>query len=571
MIIGFDFEVFKEDWLVVFLDMSAKEQTVIVNDPDALRAYYEAHINDIFVGYNSKGYDQYILKGILAGFDPKLINDYIIVEGNPGWLFSNELMKYPLTTYDCMENIDRGLKVLEGFLGASIEETSVPFDIDRKLTQAEIEETIRYCAWDVEQTMTVFMHRYSDFQSRFGLVQTYGLPLRDISKTKAQLSAKILGAQAIGHKADLDEFDLSLPDTLRIEKYQHIADWYMDESNRTYYKAGRKNQLITQVAGVEHVFGYGGVHGARRKYHGRGFFLNVDVASLYPSLMIEYNLHSRAIPDPAKFREIRDTRLEYKHAGDPRQAALKIVLNSTYGAMKDKHSPLFDPRQANLVCVYGQILLVDLMEHLEAVPGLQIIQSNTDGVLMKLAREEDYDVVDDIAHDWEQRTRLDLEFEEYREVFQKDVNGYLMVDHDGGYKAKGAWLKKLGPLDCDLPIVNKALVDYMVRGIPVERTIYEAEMLKDFQLVGKASSKYEGILHGEQMLNERVIRMFASKRSSDGGFWKIHKVRGKQKMPSSPVQGFIWNEDINDVRAPEHLDRDWYVALCRERLKEFGI
>ena len=47
------------------------------------------------------------------------------------------------------------------------------------------------------------------------------------------------------------------------------------------------------------------------------------------------------------------------------QAPLKIILNSTYGAMKDKYNPMYDPRQANNVCVFGQLLLLDLIEHLE--------------------------------------------------------------------------------------------------------------------------------------------------------------------------------------------------------------
>jgi hypothetical protein len=39
--------------------------------------------------------------------------------------------------------------------------------------------------------------------------------------------------------------------------------------------------------------------------------------------------------------------------------------NGTYGAMKDKHNSLYDPRQANNVCVAGQLLLLDLIEKLE--------------------------------------------------------------------------------------------------------------------------------------------------------------------------------------------------------------
>ena len=36
---------------------------------------------------------------------------------------------------------------------------------------------------------------------------------------------------------------------------------------------------------------------------------------------------------------------------------MKIVLNGTYGASKDKHNNLYDPLMANNVCVAGQLLI----------------------------------------------------------------------------------------------------------------------------------------------------------------------------------------------------------------------
>ena len=108
---------------------------------------------------------------------------------------------------------------------------------------------------------------------------------------------------------------------------------------------------------------------------------------------------------------------------------MKIVLNATYGAMKDKYNQLYDPRQANNVCVGGQLLLLDLIEKLEN--QCQLIQSNTDGLLLWNYPEEDFDLIDDICYEWEQRTRMELEFESYQKVFQKDVNNYVIVDFEG--------------------------------------------------------------------------------------------------------------------------------------------
>ncbi len=569
----YDFEVFKEDWLVVIIDMKNKKEHVIINNPEELEKIYQDNINEIWVGFNSRHYDQYILKGILCGFNPKRINDYIILKGNPGWKFSSLFRNIPLNNYDVMMSIDRGLKSFEGFMGNNIKESSVPFDIDidRKLTQEELDETVKYCRHDVEQTIEVFLQRKSDFEAHMGLVKIAceGKPLNMalISKTKAQLSAIILEASKKEHN---DEFDIDFPSTLKIDKYKEVVEWYENEENRCYEKDGKKNQLDIMIAGVPHQFGWGGVHGAIPQYSGEGYFLNMDVTSLYPSLMIQYNLHSRNMKDPQKFVDIYNTRVQYKKEKNPLQLPLKLVLNSTYGVMKDKNNDLFDPLQANRVCIYGQLLILDLVEKLE--PHCKIIQSNTDGVLIKMNSYDDYDLIDDIAYEWEQRTHLNLEFDEYRKVFQKDVNNYIIVDAEGHYKSKGAYVKKLNNLDYDLPIINKALVDYMVNNIPVEDTINNCNDLKEFQLVTKISNKYKYILHGEHKIKEKCIRIFASKYIDDPGVTKISERTGKPaKISNSPEHCFIYNEEVNDVKVPNKLVKTWYINLATKRLNAFGV
>lgn len=571
-ILFYDFEVFKRDWIVVFIDMQAQKETVIVNDKNQLEDFYRAHKNDIWTGFNSRHYDQYILKGILCGFDPKEINDWIIVKDEPGWKFSSAMREFPLNNYDVMQNIDRGLKVFEGFMGNDIRETSILFNIDRKLTPEEIEETVKYCRHDVEQTIEVFLLRKADFDAQFGLLKMYNMPLSNISKTKVQLAAEILEAKKTTYN---DEFEISFPPTMQIKKYSAVVDWYKNRANRKYRvdpdnEKSKKMQLKINVAGVPHVFGWGGVHGAKEKYSGEGYYLNMDVASLYPSLMIRYGLHSRSC-NPNKYTEIRDLRIKYKHEKNPLQAALKLVLNGTYGAMKDANNSLYDPLMANNVCVFGQLLLLDLIEHLE--PYCIIIQSNTDGVLVKLPNgsDEAFYKIDDIAHEWEERTGLVLEFDEYRKVFQKDVNNYVIVDADGHYKSKGVYVKKLGELDYDLPIINKAMVDFMVKGIPVELTISKCNDLKEFQMVKKISGKYETLTHGGVQIKEKCVRVFASRRRSAGGLIKVHGTTGRpEKVENTPEHCFFWNGKVNGEKCPKELDKRWYVDLTNKRLEGFG-
>lgn len=560
-VLFYDFEVFKYDWLVVIIDMVEKVRHIIVNDKDRLQAIYDENKGNIWVGYNSRRYDQYILKGILCGFDPKEINDFIIVKGKGGWEYSTLLNKIQFNNYDIMTSF-HGLKQLEGFMGNNIKESGVPFDIDRKLTPEEIDETVRYCTHDVEQTIEVFIQRKEEFESHLSLINAFKLPLSYISKTKVQLSAIILDAKKVNRN---DEFDLELPNTLKIQKYKHIVDWYLNPENRSYDK-----ELLIDVAGVPHVFAWGGLHGAIPQYIGEGVFLNVDVSSYYPALMIEYNFGSRNMSNPNKYREIRDTRLRLKAEKNPMQAPYKIVLNGTYGAMKDKNNNLYDPRQANNVCVGGQLLLLDLIEHLEG--HCQLIQSNTDGLLLKLNRIEDYEVIDDLCYEWEQRTRMELEFELFSKVFQKDVNNYVIVADDGSYKSKGAYVKKLNDLDYDLPIVNKAVMDFMLKGIPVEQTIEECKKLKEFQKVVKVSSKYMCALHGDRVLQEKCLRVFASKHEGDAGVFKLKSPdKNPEKFALTPEHCFIVNDEVNGKRVSSKLNRQWYIDLAKKRLSDFGV
>jgi hypothetical protein len=574
-VLFFDFEVFKYDWLVVIIDMTKRKEHVIVNDAAQLEAIYEANKNDIWVGYNVRNYDQYIMKGILTGFNPKKINDYIIIQGKPGWMFSSLLNKIQLNVYDIMTSF-HGLKQLEGFMGNSIRESGVPFDIDRPLTPEEIEETVKYCRHDVEQAIEVFIHRKEEFESHLALIKMFKLPLHYISKTKAQLTAIILGASKRSHD---DEFEIELPDTLRIQKYKEVVNWYKNPLNRDYSK-----ELQIEVAGVPHVFAWGGLHGAIPQYNGEGYFINIDVASYYPALMIEYNFISRNISNPAKFKEIRDMRLKFKAEKNPLHAPLKIAINATYGAMKDKNNALYDPRQANNVCVGGQLLLLDLIEMLEG--HCQLIQSNTDGLIIKLHDPDDYETIDDICYEWEQRTRMQLEFESFKKIFQKDVNNYVIVDFDGGYKSKGAYVKKLNELDYDLPIVNKAVKDYLLHGVHPAETIGGCNHLKEFQKIVKVTNKYmyalynpvvtvnKGIktFNGGQVQQEKTFRVFASKLETEGGIYKVkNHEKNPEKFQDTPEHCFIVNEEVNGVEIPQKLDKGWYIDLAIKRLNDFGV
>jgi len=557
--IFFDFEVFCYDWLVVLANANTQTFHTIINDADKLRRFYEKHKEEIWVGYNSRSYDQYILKGLLLGFEPYDISKFIIADGRKGWEYSSAFQQILLNVFDIMTTM-HSLKQLEGFMGNDIRESKVSFKSERKLTAAELKDVAAYCRHDVEQTIEVFMNRIEEFESQLSLLNTFQLPLKLIHKTKPQLAAIILGANRYSYK---DEFEIALPDTVRLAKYQYVAEWYNYSSNRNYEKSFK-----TTVAGVPHIFAWGGLHGARDNYQGEGMFLSIDVASYYPALMIEYNFLSRSVADPDKYRQIRDERIRLKKKQSTLQLPYKIVLNSTYGAMKDKYNALYDPRQANNVCVGGQLLLLDLIEKLE--PYCILIQSNTDGIIVKLGNVG-VDTIKSICAEWESRTRMVLEFEVFVRIYQKDVNNYIVLREDSSYKSKGAYVKKLDALDNDLPIVKKALINYFTQGIPLEETIGNCTNLMEFQKIVKVSNKYLYATHGNKILNERVLRVFASRSRRDPGVFKHKSPVRIEKIANTPERCFIENDSVNHVALPTKLDIQWYIEVARKRLQDFLV
>lgn len=593
--IVYDFEVFKHNWMLSWLDCETQKMHTIHDDVEQMEKFYNHYKNRIWVGYNSRNYDVWIAKAILAGFNPYEMSQWLIEKGRKGFEFSRLLNNFPILNYDCAVGF-RSLKELEAFMGHDIQETSVPFDIDRPLTKEELELTRKYNRHDVWETFNVFVETKHEFESHIGLIEEFNLPITMISKTKAQMSAEILGARRT--KRD-DEFELILPENLQLGKYEYIKDHFIDwaENSQDYKEITFK----TDICDTPHVFGVGGIHGAKDKYFGDGIYILADVGSYYPTSMVKYDYLSRNVATPKKFETILTERLEMKARKDPRENPRKIVLNSTFGASKDKWNKLYDPRQANNLCIANQLFMVDLLDKLEG--HCEIIQSNTDGIVMKLYSKDDESKIRSICSEWEKRTGFSMGYDKYTRVIQSNVNNYIFVAEDGYLERKGAMVKNLSPLDNDLPIVNRAIVNYFVYDIPVRDTIMESDKLIDFQKVTKISNKYEFGFHarldggeifsyelpvfrtrqGEKYLShydtishvgnridEKVIRCFASKDINDGAIYKKHKDKiTLDKTPSTPENAFIDNGDILDKPIPEKLDREWYIALAEKRVREF--
>lgn len=265
----YDTETFAYDNLLVAKHFITGEYTIIHNDNEAVADFFAENQDAVFCGFNSKGYDQFIIKAIVANFAPeevKEVNDWIIC-GGQGWecpMLRDVYWKF--NNIDIMDDVQHGLslKAIEGHLGMSIEESSVPFDIDRPLTATELEETIHYCKHDVDATEHLVQLRQDYLNSKIAVGKMAGIePERAMAMTNAKLTAAFLGARK-PMDPWTDERKYVIPDNL---KREYIPQEVFDYFGRMYDPAVSDEDLFKQkleisVGGTPGIVGYGGIHAA---------------------------------------------------------------------------------------------------------------------------------------------------------------------------------------------------------------------------------------------------------------------------------------------------------------------
>jgi len=596
----FDSEVFAYDWLFVFKEAATGEYTIIHNDNDAVLAFMEC--NPLLVGFNNKHYDNHILKAVMVGYEPEVVkhvNDLIIHEGLNGWQipFLQEHRIY-FDSFDLMDDCQTGisLKAIEAHLGIPIEESEVAFDIDRPLTIAELYQTIDYCKYDVDATEKLMHLREAYLRNKVTLGKARGLSARKaLYMTNAKLTATYLQAQKPA-KPRTDERDYHYPDKLLREYIpQEVFDFFdrmHDESIPADEVFSSKLELM--VGECPCTLAYGGIHGAIPHYVEEATetrsIRNKDVASYYPNLMVkplsagqEYGYCIRNIPSPQIFADTLADRVRAKRAGDKAtDKALKLVLNTTYGAMlngKDGQAfnDLYDPLMGRSVCITGQLLLLELSMHLlRECPTLKIIQLNTDGIMVSLDNADE-SKWQEITQEWQDRTGFELEEDDIRKIVQKDVNNYVEIPADGSEpKVKGGQLVRGIPaqgafnINNNAVIVAKAIRQFFVDGTPPEDTIAASTSILDFQLISKASSKYSRcyqIVDGNQVTMQRVNRVYAVADRMMGTLYKTHAQTGKDaKIAGLPTHCAI---DNNNELSIDAIDRKWYIRLAKKYINDF--
>lgn len=580
----FDCEVFKYDWLFVFKDIETENYTVIHNDYEEIKEFMDN--KPVLVGFNNKHYDQFILKAVLEGVTPeevKNVNDYII-QGDIGWNHPIiQASRSYINQFDLFDDCQVGLslKAIEAHLGMDIEETEVDFDIDRSLNQEELERTIKYCKHDVDTTEKLYHLRQGYLENKLMLGRIKGIDdVRALYMTNAKLTSAYL--DAVRHEYN-DERNYVYPDNLLIDYIPVFIFGFFDRLKDKSIPDDEifKEKIDFNLGDCNVTVAYGGIHGAIPCYleesTDKRVIRNVDVASYYPHLMTLDGYCSRSIPDKKIYADMLERRMEAKRTGDKKTAnALKLVANTTYGATLNQYNDLYDPLMARSVCITGQLRLLELTNHIiDKCKSVKVIQLNTDGLMISLD-VEDLDKYKAICSEWQARTGFELEEDKIKKIIQKDVNNYIEIAENYKFKIRGGYLVRgIAPagafnVNNNATIVAKAIVDYFVKGTPVEETINACEDVLSFQLIAKASHKYSKVYHSinqELVEVQRCNRVYASKDYRNGTLYKVHKeTKNLNKIASLPISCVVDNKNTLSI---DDIDKSWYIALAKKQIRDF--
>ncbi len=554
----YDIEIFKQDFTITFKTIDYSIDKQFVNDVKGLKQYVDDHI---LVAYNSGHYDDRILRHLIRTNgdinEVKRLNDLIINTPDTDKEMKDFIRKrYPVEgnfkSIDVKNEIVAGekktwlsLKIIEANMGKSIVESSVPFDIDRKLTEEELQEVLEYNEYDVDAVIDIYKEREQYFMNHEGLVhQAMELgnvePWMTFWHLYKRSETSLVGMMLENNKKfeiDFDSFDVPAD---VIHYWKTAYKMYMNDIENYTNTVATLGVHQVRVGNAMFDFSTGGAHGInmfKTTFDNsiRPIF-EPDIQSMYPTIMINYDLLGEKT---SYYSDMKEERIRIKHTDEARQQLLKLILNKTYGAFGDRYNKLFNPTIRFFVCIKGQEILWHMAREYAKIGD--IIQVNTDGVMFQDYKsgevvEENgelvqYPTIEQINRKIEEYHNVKLDTPEIQKVIQPNVNNYFASEVPDGTILKGKYASNNGKnyfKDNNEHIINLAAQRHLLYGEDISDIIRNnVDKLELFMYNNIISKKYEGIAFFEN-INEYMSQPFKDIYS---GYWKsISKVDGWKSL-----------------------------------------
>lgn len=516
--------------------------------------YYTTNINIpaniIFCGYNNLHYDNPIINYIIE-YEDKLMQYNIpticssifnlsktITASSEDNIDEWKHWKYQIwfDTFDILtmlysNKLRVGLKEIQVTMQYPNVQEFV-CDWTKPLPLEDFDSMIDYNINDIESTSELLNRCKKDVDLRIAIEDEYGV--RVLSKDGVNIGMKIL-TQKYLEKTGLTWWDIKdlrspmsvipLKDViLPFIKYDSpILQRVLEDMKNQIVSPGRKgyeNKFVFN--NLRYSVGVGGIHSVNSPEiiipRDDEMLIDIDVASLYPSMLIEYEFYPKHLGKEflEVYKQIKDERIEAKHNGDKvKNETLKLALNGLSGNLQNEHNFCYSPFAVMQIRINGQLLLLMLAEKLTQI-GCRIVQANTDGLFV-LLKKDAYSKVNSICREWEQLTKLTLEEDRFKAMYQYAINDYFAITEDNKVKEKGMFITtvKLGK-GLTPKIIPKAVINFFKDGISVEDTIKNCTDIRDFLMSEKTGKQW----HVEYMNEEqqRTNRFYAS---TNGGYlWK---------------------------------------------------
>lgn len=516
--------------------------------------YYTTNINIpanvIFCGYNNLHYDNPIINYIIE-YEDKLMQYNIPticssifnlsktittssednIDAWKHWKYQIWFDTFDILTMLYSNKLRVGLKEIQVTMQYPNVQEFV-CDWTKPLPLEDFDSMIDYNINDIESTSELLNRCKKDVDLRIAIEDEYGV--RVLSKDGVNIGMKIL-TQKYLEKTGLtwqDIKDLRSPMSviplkdviLPFIKYDSpILQRVLEDMKNQIVSPGRKgyeNKFVFN--NLRYSVGVGGIHSVNSPEiiipRDDEMLIDIDVASLYPSMLIEYEFYPKRLGKEflEVYKQIKDERIEAKHNGDKvKNETLKLALNGLSGNLQNEHNFCYSPFAVMQIRINGQLLLLMLAEKLTQI-GCRIVQANTDGLFV-LLKKDAYSKVNSICREWEQLTKLTLEEDRFKAMYQYAINDYFAITEDNKVKEKGMFITtiKLGK-GLTPKIIPKAVISFFKDGIPVEDTIKNCTDIRDFLMSEKTGKQW----HVEYMNEEqqRTNRFYAS---TNGGYlWK---------------------------------------------------
>ena len=552
------------------------------------------------VGFNIKGYDMQIFNFACMGYTPEelYMHNQKIINSNDGkWKDLSFWRKYEFSDlFDDLKTMG-SLKQFESNTGLLIKESDIPFGKEN-LSEEDKKEIIEYCKHDVFATNKLVGARWGYLNAKANCSRLSDLDEAEcIKNTAAKVCAKMLHAK---QKENLNDPYYEIPEKLKPLFKSKIHPIIIAQFEGTELS----NDFSYEVRYLKNnfVYGAGGIHSTYEDSlysisDGDYILVNADFENLYPSLLVVYNYYASGIPEEGKERfqfllsecrrlkkhlkEMRKQGLsgtdEYKEAFGLRDS-IKLILNASTGAMRQEHSPLYDPQNIIALCMTGQ-LLTTCMAKIVFDLGALVIQTNTDGILFRIKRNKLQDCYRALQ-EFSEYIEIPLDIDEEYAVFQKNVNNYILLSEPNAKpKLKGRWAKKSGsdvPLTpLNAPVINDSIIDYYCKNIPIEDTVRKRMKPLDFMMTTMKGPTYDGVLYASEngeIDTTNINRVYATINKSRGTLYKYKiqdgKIIKRDKIASIPDNCTLYNDAVTDKTNLIDIDYDWYIRAAKKNAVE---